>query len=380
MTKGKAKSPLWKKKSSKRSKTGDLVPHAVISGYYGFDNLGDELILKVLTDELKAKGVKLTVLSNNPKKTAQAYGVQAIHRMNLIDIIDALAQANLFISGGGGLFQDATGPASPLYYGGLIHLAHFFEVPVCFWAQGVGPLRQKLSQKITASALHKCDAIVVRDERSAELIEKISGLEPEITADPVWLLKLPKSAVRAGKGKKSKRFRLGVSLRPWAALTEPRRQHLGKILSQFADSFEHPVELLLLPFQKQEDSHLLGEFAKTLNSPRLSVQIVQPEQVLQTVRECDAMLGMRFHSLILGLLAEIPVYGLVYDPKVDALLRMFELPGITVDALEQLSAEALENAFKQPQRMDLKPFKKEARRNFRILNKLLNIPEAELVR
>jgi len=379
----KSKSPLFKKKSPKRQKNDDLTPHAVISGYYGFDNLGDELILRVLTDELKEKGVKITVLSNNPKKTAQEYGVHSIHRMNLIDIIDVLAQANLFISGGGGLFQDATGPASPLYYGGLIHLAHFFEVPICFWAQGVGPLRKEFSQKVTASALHKCDAIAVRDEQSAELIEKISGLEPEITADPVWLLKLPKpqSTTPAKKGKKQlKPFRLGVSLRPWSALTDQRLHHLGKLLNKFADSFERPVELLLLPFQKQEDIHLLGEFAKSLQSPNLSTQIIQPDHVLHTIKNCDAILGMRFHSLILGLLADIPVYGLIYDPKVDALLKMFNLPGTQIEALDNLTIENLKAAFTQPKSVDLKPFKKESRRNFKMLNKLLNIPEAELVR
>lgn len=378
------KSPLPKKSPKRRKNTDSLTPHAVISGYYGFDNLGDELILKVLTDELKEKGVKVTVLSNNPQKTAQQYDVQAIHRMNLIDIIDALAQANLFISGGGGLFQDATGPISPLYYGGLIHLANFFEVPICFWAQGVGPLKKGLSRKITASALHQCDAIVVRDEQSAQLIEDISGLEPEVTADPVWLLKLPKPLPIASNGKKGKKqikpFRLGISLRPWSELTEARLQHLGLLLTQWADSFEQPVELLLLPFQKEEDTHLLNEFAKPLQSPNLSIKMIEPDQVLATIKNCDAMLGMRFHSLILGLLADIPVYGLIYDPKVDTLLKMFDLQGSRIDALEALSQEQLNTAFTQAQNVDLKPFKKESRRNLKILSKLLNIPEAELVR
>lgn len=378
MSKAKTKSPKRRRKNN-----GELTPHAVISGYYGFDNLGDELILKVLTDELKEQGVRITVLSNNPKKTAEKYGVQAIHRMNFIDIVDALAQANLFISGGGGLFQDATGPMSPLYYGGLIHLADFFEVPICFWAQGVGPLRRPFSQKITATVLQKCDAIVVRDEKSAQLIEQISGLEPEVTADPVWLLKLPKATAEPVVKKNKKQavpFRLGISLRPWPALTEARLQHLGALLLKWASSMEQPVELLLLPFQKQEDTHLLDELAKSLQSEQISVRNIASDQVLYTIKNCDAMLGMRFHSLILGLLADIPVYGLIYDPKVDSLLKMFELEGTRIEEIENLSTEQLHGVFAHPKPVDLKPFKKESRRNFKILHKLLNIPEAELVR
>jgi polysaccharide pyruvyl transferase CsaB len=376
------KSPAPKKTPKRRKNADNLTPHAIISGYYGFDNLGDELILKVLTDELKEKGVKITVLSNNPKKTAQQYGVQAIHRMNFIDIVDALAQANLFISGGGGLFQDATGPISPLYYGGLIHLANFFEVPICFWAQGVGPLRKEFSRKVTASALRHCDAIAVRDEQSAQLIRDISDLEPEVTADPVWLLKLPKPLSQPGKKnkKQSKPFRLGISLRPWSELTEARLKHLGGLLAKWADSFGQPVELLLLPFQKEEDTHLLSEFATSVQSLNLSIKMIEADQVLGTIKTCDAMLGMRFHSLILGLLAEIPIYGLIYDPKVDALLNMFDLQGCHINVLESLSPEQLHTAFTQAHDVDLKPYKKESRGNFKILNKLLNIPEAELVR
>ncbi|HEY9745570.1 MAG TPA: polysaccharide pyruvyl transferase CsaB [Oculatellaceae cyanobacterium] len=379
------------KKAGKHQKSRDgLSPHVLISGYYGFDNLGDELILKVLTDELKAKGVKITVLSNNPRKTATQYDVQSIHRMNFIDIIDALSRANAFISGGGGLFQDATGPASPLYYGGLIHLAHFFEVPVCFWAQGVGPLNHSLSRKVTASALHKCESIVVRDEQSARLIEEISGLEVEATADPVWLLKLPKKppALKAsGKDKRGKKsgkqatpWRLGVSLRPWGALSEQHLTHLRNLFQQIAEQSNKPVELLLLPFQKQEDTHLLQTFTRNIQSSTLSVRMIPPEEVLVQFQTCDAILGMRFHSLILGLLAKLPVYGLIYDPKVDNLLRMFNLPGCRIEEIENLTADVLQTAFSQAQNVDLSPLKKESRRNFKILNQLLNIPEAELVR
>lgn len=365
----------------RRKRDENLVPHVVVSGYYGFDNLGDELILKVLTDELKEHGVKITVLSKNPAKTEQVYGVHAIHRMNFIDIVDALAQANLFISGGGGLFQDATGLMSPLYYGGLIHLAHSFEVPICFWAQGVGPLRNAISQKVTASALRHCDAIAVRDENSASLIEAISGLDAEITADPVWLLKLPKPKPKVKRTKKQPEpWRLGLSLRTWGALTESRLQALAQAFQDLAKQSDRPLEVLLLPFQQEEDMHLLQSFAKMLQARNLTSKFIDADQVLVEFQSCDALVGMRFHSLILGLLADIPVYGLAYDPKVATLLELFELPGIAIEQMESLTGQALLDAFAHHSKADLKPFKKEARRNFKILNTLLNIPEAELVR
>ena len=48
----------------------------LISGYYGFDNFGDEAILKVLLEKLKDCDV--TVLSANPRKTFDTYGVHTV--------------------------------------------------------------------------------------------------------------------------------------------------------------------------------------------------------------------------------------------------------------------------------------------------------------
>ena len=42
----------------------------VISGYYGFDNFGDEAILSVLLNRLRQFDSEIVVLSKNPRKTA----------------------------------------------------------------------------------------------------------------------------------------------------------------------------------------------------------------------------------------------------------------------------------------------------------------------
>jgi len=375
-----------KKSRFAKSKDGHLHPRVMISGYYGFDNLGDELILKVLVDELKSHQVQVTVLSQNPQKTAAQYGVQAIKRTSVLDIIDALAQTNLFISGGGGLFQDATGPMSAIYYGGLIHLAQFFEVPVCFWAQGVGPLRKALSRKMAGSAMKRCEMITVRDEGSAALVQELTGTRPEITADPVWLLNTGKHQQDGprnfkDKHKKHEPWRVGISLRPWHELTEKREQALAESLKSLATQMDCSVEFWLLPFQKEEDTHLLEGFAKRLEgASNTKVIFIPPAEVMEKVtHHCQAIIGMRFHSLILGLLHNIPVYGLIYDPKVASLIEMFKLQGTRIEALETLQAKSLKDYFEHYPVVDLQPMKRQSKRNFQILNQLLNIPEGELL-
>jgi len=51
----------------------------VISGYYGFNNIGDESILKAVVDNLRERidDIDITVLSQNPVSTEEKFGVSA---------------------------------------------------------------------------------------------------------------------------------------------------------------------------------------------------------------------------------------------------------------------------------------------------------------
>lgn len=45
-----------------------MAKKVVLSGYYGYDNFGDEAILSVLISHLQQIGADITVLSHNPQK------------------------------------------------------------------------------------------------------------------------------------------------------------------------------------------------------------------------------------------------------------------------------------------------------------------------
>ena len=160
----------------------------VISGYYGFNNLGDEAVLAGIISLLKKKNkeLKITVLSAAPQKTAEKFGVQAVSRTSLIQILAALAEADLFISGGGSLLQDVTGNFSVPYYLGLAWLAKLQGTKTVYYAQGAGPLQQKWSQLLTALSLNRFQLLGVRDQASKNLLKEI-GVKKDIqlTVDPV---------------------------------------------------------------------------------------------------------------------------------------------------------------------------------------------------
>ncbi|MBK8190305.1 MAG: polysaccharide pyruvyl transferase CsaB [Vampirovibrionales bacterium] len=350
----------------------------VVSGYYGFDNLGDELILQALLAHLRARGYHVTVLSAKPEQTARRYQVEAISRLDLAAIIPAIARCHLLISGGGGLFQDATGPASPIYYGGLILLAAYFKIPVLLWAQGVGPLKTWLGRQMSALAMRRCRHFLVRDAFSAALIGDLTGREAEVTADPVWTLQLPPRA----KARAQDVWQIGVSLRPWPDLTPERIRELAAFFRRLTDGAEKPVQFHLTPFQPQADLDPLHAFADALQAEGLrNIHWVSVNALLETIPQFHLMFGMRYHSLVLAMLSHVPVYGLVYDPKVSQLLEGFHLQGVSIAQIAHMDVDAIRAYFVRYQEPDLSALQRSAAINFQRLDELLayEMEEGEMV-
>lgn len=149
----------------------------IISGYYGFENTGDEAILLGIISNIRAvnKPVDICVLSRRPEITASRYGVRAINRNNFRAIIQEIKRCDLFLSGGGSLLQDITGWKSIPYYLGLVLIAQLMGKKTAFYAQGIGPVRGTLGRLLIKFVGNRTDLITVRDEASKELLVELGG-------------------------------------------------------------------------------------------------------------------------------------------------------------------------------------------------------------
>lgn len=123
------------------------MKNIVISGYYGQLNTGDEAILRVLVDKLKEyerksnSSLNIVVLSSRPELTAKLYNVEAVNRKKIPSVIKAIKRCDIFISGGGSLFQNETSNRSLYYYLFQIFLAKLFGKKVFIFSQGIGPIK-----------------------------------------------------------------------------------------------------------------------------------------------------------------------------------------------------------------------------------------------
>lgn len=299
----------------------------VISGYYGFDNLGDEAILQALCADLCYLGFQpqeLVVLSRQPEKTQKAYGVQALDRYDLKSIWSCFAQARCLISGGGSLLQDVTSFRSIPYYLGLVELAHLRKVPIIMYGQGIGPVQSRFFRSWVKRAFRLSASSTVRDQESYQFLREL-GLELStisMTADPVFGQELVQQEPNSQ--------RLLFNLRPYQGWPRDRERWLSLLNEWRKQGFM--LEFIPIGPGDREIGHSLqGSFPGLKLHPTLTLSTYK--EVYRGARFC---LSMRLHGLIFSALEDVQPLGLNYDPKVEAISGQLQIPFWNLEEIKDL--------------------------------------------
>ena len=292
---------------------------AVLCGYYGMGNAGDEALLVSLLQMLP-ESVLPIVLSGDPKTTKKQYGVASCDRKSTFTILNALQQSDVFIWGGGSLMQDATSMKSPIYYAGLMALAQQRGLKTIAWAQGIGPLNRSLTRWLTKQVLLGCEGISVRDTVSARLLNSWQ-IDPILAPDPVWALQ--SEAVPSLKD--ISRPIVAVNLRSHPLLTKERLETIVKAIKDFQERTE--TYILLVPFQPAKDRAIADSISAQLDRNNRILTFDDPKKLKGLFRQVKMAIAMRLHSLIMAAAEGCSCFALSYDPKVTRLMSEASLPG-----------------------------------------------------
>lgn len=296
----------------------------LLSGYYGFGNLGDEALLSGLSAALVSRGHEPVILSGDPAATQAMHGMEARHRTR--GLLGAILDTDALISGGGGLLQDGTSLRSLRYYLGVIRLARLFRRPVVVYGQSLGPLSEGGRSRVAAAL--RGATLLLRDEPSLALATSL-GATAQLVADPALLLPVPvaqavtepRPVVLVPRGGQAP---LNASLERLAA----RLVKAGRTV-QVASL--HPLE---------DDASVATLIAA---APAASyVPTPTPAAALALFAGAAYVVSVRLHGCILAALAGIGYAGLSYDPKVAGFLDQAGAPAFQppVDD-EQLASLAL---------------------------------------
>jgi len=305
----------------------------LLSGYFGFNNLGDEAILASMVDMIReeADDVEIIVLTDRPEETKVKYNTETIYRYDIFKIAAKMRQSDIFISGGGSLLQDVTSLRSVPYYLGLIWLAQFFNLKTVFFAQGVGPVKNGFYRFLIKLVLNRVDYLSVRDLKSELFLEEIgiNRNKVELIDDPVYGYNICEEPVQ----KTDRIKRIGVSVRNW------QDNSYLEVLADFLNYLIKKEEfaITIVPFHEGEDVRISKKLKEMLYTrAEITDYTDDLNEINQLYNSFDLFIGVRLHSLIFAAVNCVPFIGISYDPKVESLIKeMNYQPTITTKNINQ---------------------------------------------
>ncbi len=371
-----------------------------IAGPYGFGgvfgNPGDEAILMVMAEHLRElrPGLKITATSATPEKTAAAYGIETILWSDLLAMLEAVRAADLILIGGV-TFHDERGfnPNTFLtdshwgvsFYTATAILGALYHKPVMLYAIGAGPLLSEQGRTFTKAACDAATVITVRDEPSGQVLESL-GIAPgriSITADPVFGFNTAKPAAMADLPAIPAKPLIGVVLRDCARGIHSsfwERETAAGLDLFLADN---PGHVLFLALQ-QDDLGVAARVRSYMKHPRRVTVLdatLSPAQLFAVLSQCDLVVGMRVHALILALLGNVPVVALSPDTEIEQVMQRAGLAAFTLDiqAIDSMRMAGLMKTAALPQQKETASLAAAARHNARLAIEALDSGASQAV-
>jgi polysaccharide pyruvyl transferase CsaB len=302
------------------------APRVLISGYYGFGNLGDEALLDVIVSRLRAAypDGAIDVLSADPAATTARLNVESTPRADLGAVRRAIERADVVLSGGGGLLQNVTSLRSLVYYAGIVRSATRAQKRTMIFAQSIGPL-DFWGRAVVRAFCGGVAAATVRDEQSRRLLAALlPKVRVERTADPVFLF-APQGAPLdlAAEGLGGPGPLVVVSVRRWQH-NEATIARVAAAVDRLAD--EHGAQVAFLPLGGAPDADVSTSVIRRAKSAPLLLPEMPLAHAAQIIGSAALVIGMRLHALIIAARLGVPFLAIPYDPKVSALLEDLRYP------------------------------------------------------
>jgi polysaccharide pyruvyl transferase WcaK-like protein len=273
----------------------------LLCGFFGEGNLGDETILGAIREQLP-DNCSLTVTSGRH----MLYGGLAIRRRGLLAWPAFLQAAfeNRVAIFSGGLLQDWSFEGVTFFALRMI-AASTLRCEPALWGAGIGPLRSPGSKKLAARALKRVKTAWLRDSKSLQLFNELTGTPAADGTDWSWHFPVTASPERENAP-------MAINLRQWN--NEDWR-------NQVAHQLRHSQRQIVGLAARRSDIDAIRELAPTAS-------IMHPatfSEFAESCRNFSLGLAMRYHAALAMLRAGLPVKLTAYDDKVSELARAAEV-------------------------------------------------------
>jgi len=317
-----------------------------VFGNFGVHNLGDDLILMGLQEDLKDLRPELTVFCGAPEKVESDTGLKARHffpgglrswllwlmfpsiREETRESRKTLESMDRVIIGGGGILVDRHPKAVLLWWSQLREIKRSGK-PYHLVANSI-ELKHEWSRNLLLPYIEAAEKITVRDYASKKLLKE-HGISASIVEDLAMKAPLPKV-----DGSQRRQVALAFCRWTW---TDDGLQTMRQFMALLK---EHQIEIVALAFQTETDDD--RKFYELLD-PSLRV-VSELDEVVQEMSSSQLVLGMRLHSIILAERLKKPFIAIPYQDKVRAYVTDLGLEGRLLE-MADLSLKRLQALFEK---------------------------------
>ena len=320
----------------------------------GLGNIGDEALLIGFIQQYQKIG-NITVLCINADN-ARKYAMYD-NCLNDTDVRckKVIRECDVFVLGGGGLFQDETSIYNIYRWGRFLNYAKKHKKRTMIYANSIGPLNYIWSRNYVRKTLKDVDVITLRDQKSCEELKKLGVYHAVVAADGVFGLHMNELEMID----KLRSQYVCVVVRHWFDCipfipvsvckkhniqfkrnAEKYRSFIKAIIDVI-DSLndDYGYRVILLPFMKERDFKVADDIMAGVRNQEKN-KIIEEEsfgvwQYLSIIKNSRFVLGMRLHSIIFSIVCSVPFVALSYSQKVDDLLDYlgFQNESVKVDNL-----------------------------------------------
>jgi polysaccharide pyruvyl transferase WcaK-like protein len=350
----------------------------LLLGTHGQDNWGDEILLETFLKSLGSQNQYL-INSYNPDQTLKRFSldfngdfdIQVFHTTKeILKLPLRIWKSDIVFFAGGSILKELYASYGRWAYStlfmilGIVTFANLIARKTIVTSNiGVGPVKTKFGKFLVKLILSQVNVISLRDEASKEIVldSGISENRVIVVPDIVFIrdaksfgINTPLEDNRLANITSNKAtLKIGLNLNKdiakpemWPSLLENVSKSLNRLKIEMK-SKGVSIEIVGIPMQIGFNNHhdllILEQFSQ--NNPNLNIKVECPDtsvSLAKLIRSCDFIIAERLHAIIIATVLNTPSIPLMYDPKVESLVKYLGLDDFSINVNQPFTPEQLD--------------------------------------
>lgn len=284
-------------------------------GWYGFENYGDDLLQNTILSELGKNGIKLVFPMEVKYPHLNAEQVSRSYK----ELFTRAKDCDALIVGPGGLFPFSNRTKLAVFHAAVIWWK-LKRRKIFFFGIGVSERMDAVSRYIWKRIIKRCDLFFTRSEGFLDAVGIDETDTIQTIADTAFASGVTTPSLDAHTEK-----RVGIAVANLFSDADSKRyEDSVSVWSRVCKALiELDYKVDLIAFTKGKDDMMVRDIIKKLPEKiGGGVQQIQYSEVSDAVAkwsQYEQVICMRFHSLVLSILANVPALPIAYGHKTASL-------------------------------------------------------------